>query len=168
MKVALVFRFSSVALFVLFSFLFFLFSHFLQIPIAAKIIEKLRHVQYLDFKIRYEVVRAPSPWKLDYLKNKRAVLVRITTKEVQKRKKMTDSKTHWSGLTFSTVLFGLKHWEDPILLANASELQRCRAVLRKDRPLLYRSELMRVDANGAAQHRASWSGMVRSGATRIL
>ena len=27
---------------------------------------------------------------------------------------------------------------------------------------------MRVDANGAAQHRASWSGMVRSGATRIL
>ena len=27
---------------------------------------------------------------------------------------------------------------------------------------------MRLDANGAAQHRASWSGMVRSGATRIL
>ena len=44
-----------------FSFLFFFFSHFLQIPIAAKIIEKLRHMQYLDFKIRYEVVRAPSP-----------------------------------------------------------------------------------------------------------
>ena len=41
------------------SFSFFLI--FLQIPIAAKIIEKLRHVQYLDFKIRYEVVRAPSP-----------------------------------------------------------------------------------------------------------
>ena len=35
-----------------FSFLFFFFSHFLQIPIAAKIIEKLRHMQYLDFKIR--------------------------------------------------------------------------------------------------------------------
>ena len=59
-----------------FSFLFFFFFSFLQIPIAAKIIEKLRHMQYLDFKIRYEVVRAPSPWKLDYLKNKRAVFTR--------------------------------------------------------------------------------------------
>ena len=40
---------------------FFSFSHFLQIAIAAKMIEKLRHMQYLDFKIRYEVLRAPSP-----------------------------------------------------------------------------------------------------------
>ena len=65
--------------------LFLFFFIFFQIPIAAKIIEKLRHMQYLDFKIRYEVVRAPSPWKLDYLKNKRAVLTRKTTKEVQKK-----------------------------------------------------------------------------------
>ena len=64
----------------------FSFSHFFfQIPIAAKIIEKLRHMHYLDFKIRYEVVGAPSPWKLDYLKNKRAVFTRKTTKEVQKK-----------------------------------------------------------------------------------
>ena len=48
-------------------------------------IEKLRHMQYLDFKIRYEVVRAPSPWKLDYLMSKRAVFTRKTTKEVQKK-----------------------------------------------------------------------------------
>ena len=41
------------------SFSFFLI--FLQIPIAAKIIEKLRHMKYWDFKIRYEVVGAPSP-----------------------------------------------------------------------------------------------------------
>ena len=64
---------------------FSFFSIFLKIPIAAKIIEKLRHMQYLDFKIRYEVVSAPSPWKLDYLKNKRAVFTRKTTKEVQKK-----------------------------------------------------------------------------------
>ena len=71
-KVALVFRFRPLLCLCFFSFLFLFFSLFLQIPIAAKIIEKLRHMQYLDFKIRYEVVRAPSPWKLDYLKNKRA------------------------------------------------------------------------------------------------
>ena len=63
----------------------FSFSHFLQIAIAAKMIEKLRHMQYLDFKIRYELVRAPSPWKLDFLKNKRVVFTRKTTKEVHKK-----------------------------------------------------------------------------------
>ena len=65
--------------------LFSFFLIFLQIPIAAKIIEKLRHMQYLDFKIRYEVFRAPSPWKQDYLKSKRAVFTGKTTKEVQKK-----------------------------------------------------------------------------------
>ena len=55
------FRVLSVALFVVLFFPLFLFSHFLQIAIAAKMIEKLRHMQYLDFKIRYELVRAPSP-----------------------------------------------------------------------------------------------------------
>ena len=57
------FSFSSVALFVVLfiSSFFFFFSFFWQIAIAAKMIEKLRHKQYLDFKIRYEVVRAPSP-----------------------------------------------------------------------------------------------------------
>ena len=44
----------------LLSSLFFFFI-FLQIAIVAKMIEKLRHMRYLDFKIRYEVVRAPSP-----------------------------------------------------------------------------------------------------------
>ena len=63
------------------SFLFFFFSNFLQIAIAAKIIEKHRHMQYL---VRYEVARAPSSWKLDFLKNKRVVFTRKSTKEVQK------------------------------------------------------------------------------------
>ena len=65
-------------------------------------------MQYLDFKIRCEVARAPSQWILDYLNNKSAVFTRKTTKEVQKRKKLKDSKTHWFGVKFSTVLFGLK------------------------------------------------------------
>ena len=64
---------------------FFLFLIFLQIAIAAKMIAELRNMQYLDFKIRYEVVRAPSPWKLNYLKNKRAVFTRKTTTKVQKK-----------------------------------------------------------------------------------
>ena len=56
------FSFLSIALFVVLFFPLFVFSHFfLQIVIATKMIEKLRHMQYLDFKIRYEVVRAPSP-----------------------------------------------------------------------------------------------------------
>ena len=86
------FVFSSVALFVILSFPLFLFSHFLQIAIAAKMIEQLRHMQYLDYKIRYEVVRAPSLWKLDYLKNKRAVFTRTTTKEVQKGRRWRIAK----------------------------------------------------------------------------
>ena len=62
---------------------FFSFSQFLQI---AKMIDKVRHIQHLDFKKSYEVIRPPSPCKLDHLKNKRAVFTRKTTKlEVQKK-----------------------------------------------------------------------------------
>ena len=47
------FSFLSVALIaVLFFPLFFFFSFFLQIAIAAKMIEKLRHMRYFDFKIK--------------------------------------------------------------------------------------------------------------------
>ena len=54
-KIALVFHFSSVALLLVLFFPLFSFSLFLQIAIAVKMIEKLRHMQYLDLKTRYEV-----------------------------------------------------------------------------------------------------------------
>ena len=129
-----------------------------------------KHMQYFDLKIRYEVVRAPSPWKLDYFEEQKCRFhQKNNERRPKKRKKMKDSKTHWLGPKFSTVLLGQKTVKKTqFCLQTQASCSEVALSCAKVRALLCRRELTRLDANGAAQHRTSWSGMVRSGATRIL
>ena len=130
-----------------------------------KIIEKLWYMQYLDFKIRYEVVRAPSPWKLDYLKSKRAVFTRKTTKEVQKRE---EDEGQQNPLVWTKV-FDSPFWPKTLKRPNFA-CKRKRAAA-KSRGLAQKIEhcsiganwcdLMRTVLRSTARHGAAWCEVVR-------